>query len=93
MASPGLALIWRWRSGRSLGRPRLNSEVRALIATMARENPHWGTERIRGELLKLGIAVSARSITSSTTTWGRRIGASGCGHRWARNGSGSRSAR
>ncbi len=23
---------------------------------------HWGTERIRGELLKLGIAVSARSI-------------------------------
>ena len=29
---------------------------------MASENPHWGTERIRGELLKLGIAVSARSI-------------------------------
>jgi putative transposase len=27
----------------------------------ARES-HWGTERIRGELLKLGIAVSARSI-------------------------------
>jgi len=29
---------------------------------MALKNPHWGTERIRGELLKLGIAVSARSI-------------------------------
>jgi putative transposase len=29
---------------------------------MAHKNPHWGTERIRGELLKLGIAVSARSI-------------------------------
>ncbi len=26
------------------------------------QTPHWGTERIRGELLKLGIAVSARSI-------------------------------
>lgn len=29
---------------------------------MAQANPLWGTERIRGELLKLGIAVSARSI-------------------------------
>ncbi len=29
---------------------------------MARENPLWGTERIRGELLKLGLSVSARSI-------------------------------
>jgi putative transposase len=29
---------------------------------MAGQNQHWGTERIRGELLKLGIAVSARSI-------------------------------
>jgi transposase InsO family protein len=29
---------------------------------MARDNPLWGTERIRGELLKLGLIVSARSI-------------------------------
>ena len=29
---------------------------------MARANPRWGSERIRGELLKLGIAVSKRSI-------------------------------
>ena len=29
---------------------------------MALENPIWGTQRIRGELLKLGIMVSARSI-------------------------------
>ena len=29
---------------------------------MSRDNRLWGTERIRGELLKLGIAVSARSI-------------------------------
>jgi transposase InsO family protein len=29
---------------------------------MARENRQWGTERLRGELLKLGLAVSARSI-------------------------------
>ncbi len=29
---------------------------------MGVENPLWGTERIRGELLKLGLVVSARSI-------------------------------
>jgi transposase InsO family protein len=58
----GWRLFWHWRSGSALGRPRLNPEVRALIVTIAGENPHWGTERIRGELLKLGIAVSARSI-------------------------------
>ncbi len=58
----GWRLFWRWRSSPTLGRPRLSAEVRELITTIGRQNPHWGTERIRGELLKLGIAVSARSI-------------------------------
>ena len=58
----GWRLFWRWRSRPRLGRPRLSAEVRGLIAAMARENPRWGTERIRGELLKLGLAVSNRSI-------------------------------
>jgi putative transposase len=58
----GWRFYWRWRSGHRLGRPRLSPEVRELIATMANENPLWGTERIRGELLKLGILVSSRSI-------------------------------
>ena len=57
----GWRRFWRWRS-RGGGRPRLSAEVRELIATMARENPAWGSERIRGELLKLGIAVSKRSV-------------------------------
>jgi putative transposase len=55
-------LLWRWKSRARLGRPRLSAEVRELIATMSRETPLWGSERIRGELLKLGIVASNRSI-------------------------------
>jgi hypothetical protein len=55
-------LPWRWKSRPRLGRPRLSAEIRELIATMSRENPLRGTERVRGELLKLGIIASDRSI-------------------------------
>ena len=58
----GWRLYWTWKSRTRLGRPRLSAEVRDLIATMSRDNPLWGSERIRGELLKLGIVVSKRSI-------------------------------
>ena len=55
-------LFWRRKSRAHLGRPCLSAEARDLIALMSRDNPRWGTERIRGELLKLGIVVSGRSI-------------------------------
>src|SRR5712691_4179674 len=55
----GWRLYWTWRSRARFGRPRLPLEVRALIGRMASENPTWGTQPIRGELLKLGIVVSA----------------------------------
>jgi putative transposase len=58
----GWRLFWRWRSRARGGRPQLSPEVRELIRTVSRENRLWGTERIRGELLKLGIVVSSRSI-------------------------------
>ena len=51
------------RSGRPPGRPRIDSEVRALIRRMASENRLWGAPRIHGELLKLGIAVSERTVS------------------------------
>jgi transposase InsO family protein len=58
----GWRLYWRWRSRSAGGRPRLSPEVQALIARLSRENPLWGSERIRGALLTLGIVVSNRSI-------------------------------
>jgi putative transposase len=58
----GWRLYWSWKSRTAPGRPRLSAEVRELIGTMSRDNRLWGTERIRGELLKLGIVVSKRSI-------------------------------
>jgi transposase InsO family protein len=58
----GWRLYWRWTSRSRGGRPHLSPEIRNLILTMSRENGLWGTERIRGELLKLGVVVSNRSI-------------------------------
>jgi transposase InsO family protein len=58
----GWRLFWWWRSGRPTGRPRVPQEVRVLIRRLSEENRLWGTERIRGELRALGIAVSNGSI-------------------------------
>ena len=37
-------------------------ETRALIRRLAAENPEWGAPRIHGELLKLGIQLSERTV-------------------------------
>ncbi len=58
----GWRLYWTWKSGRAPGRPRLSPQVRELIGSISRDNRLWGSERIRGELLKLGVVVSKRSI-------------------------------
>jgi len=55
-------IVWR-RKSRTRGQPkRLAPEIVTLIQAMAKDNMLWGAERIRGELLKLGIRVSKRTI-------------------------------
>jgi len=45
------------------GRPFIDSSCRDLIRRMAAENYLWGAPRIHGELLKLGIAISERTVS------------------------------
>jgi putative transposase len=47
---------------RGRGRPPLDPQVQQLIVRLAAENPRWGYLRIKGELLHLGVQVSATAI-------------------------------
>jgi hypothetical protein len=67
LVTPDTILQWhrrlvtrKWtQSRRQGGRPALADHVVALILRLARENPRWGYQRIKGELVKLGVTVSA----------------------------------
>ncbi|WP_292528736.1 integrase core domain-containing protein [Methylocystis sp.] len=58
----GFHRYWRWTSRRRGGRPRIHTELRALIRQMSVENRLWGAPRIHGELLKLGFEVSQSTV-------------------------------
>ncbi len=57
-------LAWWLKSKPKNPKPRSRTAVETikLIRRMARENRFWGAEKIRGELLKLGIHVAKRTI-------------------------------
>jgi transposase InsO family protein len=73
----GFRAFWRRRS-RPVGRPPTVHV--ALIREVARNNPRWGAERIRGELLKVGIRVSKRTIQRYMHPFTR---GRGDGQRWS----------
>jgi hypothetical protein len=72
----GFRVLWRRRS-RPMGRPPTRRAAR--IREMAADNPRWGAERIRGELLKLGIRASKRTVER----YMRRSRRPGDGQRWS----------
>lgn len=53
---------WRRKSKSKQRKPRIPPETVKIIKRIARNNFMWGAERIRGELLKLGIKISKRTI-------------------------------
>lgn len=58
----GFRLFWRRKSKTNNREPRTAAETIALIRKMARNNRLWGAERIRGELIKLGIRIAKSTI-------------------------------
>jgi putative transposase len=55
---------WTRRSARRRGgRPGTDVAVRMLVNKMAAANPLWGAPRIHGELGRVGVAVSERTVS------------------------------
>src|SRR5215469_15883354 len=93
IAKPDTLLTWYHRliahkfdgskQRRSVGRPRIHSEIENLVVRLARENSGWGYDRIVGALVNLGHQVSDQTVgnilrrhgigpvpeRSKTTTW------------------------
>ncbi len=78
----GFRLLWRVKSTAASKRPQVPAETVALIQRLATENRLWGAERIRGELLKLGIRVGKRTVQRHMRPI-RPTGVPGRGQTWA----------
>jgi putative transposase len=59
-----VASAWTYPHRRP-GRPLLHEDVQQLIVRLATDNPRWGYQRIKGELRRLGVHVSATAIRTT----------------------------
>ncbi len=58
----GFRLFWKRKSRATSRESQLPTETITLIKEMAANNRLWGAERIRGELLKVGVKVAKRTV-------------------------------
>ena len=79
----GFKLFWRHKSQGQARHPRIDEETIALIKQMAVENRRWGTKRIRGELLKLGLPVNRGTIRRYMRQARREMPPRHTGQTWA----------
>jgi len=79
----GFRLFWRAKSNGQVRKPRISEETIALIQQMAVENRRWGTKRIRGELLKLGIRVNKGTVRHYMWQARRQLPPQHHGQSWA----------
>ena len=59
----GFKLFWRLKSQKP-GRPSIDIKIQKIIKKMIKENPLWGAPILHGELLKLGIEISERTVSN-----------------------------
>jgi Integrase core domain len=59
----GFKALWRWKSRKRAGRPKIDRGLRDLIQRMSKKNPQWGASRIHVELLMLGFEVAQSTVS------------------------------
>lgn len=59
----GFKLYWKFKSQRP-GRPSIDLKIQKIVKKMIKKNPLWGAPILHGQLLKLGIVISERTVSN-----------------------------
>ncbi len=79
----GFRIFWKRKSQGQVRQPRIDEQTIALTKRIAVENRRWGTKRIRGELLKLGLRVNRGTSRRYMRQARRQMSLHHTGQSWA----------